>query len=278
MRAPKAPAAEFPNDNPELHDGAIWTSAEPGGALEPEIADCVLDAIAPALPPVAPAAPAAEIAEVAPIAEVAEVAEVSEAAEIAEVEVAARAPSPPPPLASGFFDVVDAAEPEAVEDPAEATVPAPPVVAHGAPPADDAEPEPAPEDAFTWLLRALSSCAVEAGVLLDLEDLEMLLCMGRVDTASLPPGAADALVAGGLADVVDDELVARPQLVSTARAWRRVILGEDEELGACGAAMLDEWCADLLARLLGQPQRADTLRRELRRRGVAAFGVLLDAA
>src|SRR5689334_8094765 len=53
---------------------------------------------------------------------------------------------------------------------ADATAPAPPVADHGAPPPDDAE-ETFEEDAFTWLLRAMSSCAAEAGAILDLEDL-----------------------------------------------------------------------------------------------------------
>jgi hypothetical protein len=41
--------------------------------------------------------------------------------------------------------------------------------------------------------------------------------------------------------------------------------------------MLDEWAADVLARLFGAPDRSAQLRRELRGRGVAAFG-LIEAA
>ena len=48
--------------------------------------------------------------------------------------------------------------------------------------------------------------------------------------------------------------------------------GTSEDFSACGDAMLDEWAADLLARLVGGPTRATTLKRELRDRGVAAFG------
>ena len=36
---------------------------------------------------------------------------------------------------------------------------------------------------------------------------------------------------------------------------------------------LDEWSADLLARMMGAPSKAATLRRELRSHGVAAFGL-----
>jgi hypothetical protein len=42
--------------------------------------------------------------------------------------------------------------------------------------------------------------------------------------------------------------------------------------------MLDEWCAALIAGVLGQNVRADGLKRELRRRGVAAFGLVEQAA
>ena len=60
-------------------------------------------------------------------------------------------------------------------------------------------------------------------------------------------------------------------------AWRSILLGTSDDFGACGAAMLDEWAADLVARLLGAPSRATALRRDLRSRGVAAFG-LVEAA
>jgi hypothetical protein len=42
--------------------------------------------------------------------------------------------------------------------------------------------------------------------------------------------------------------------------------------------MLDEWCAGLLAKIMGSPSRVEGLRRDLRGRGVAAFGLVADAA
>jgi hypothetical protein len=57
-----------------------------------------------------------------------------------------------------------------------------------------------------------------------------------------------------------------------------VLRGESDDFGACGAAMLDEWCASTLARAMGDASRAEGLRRELRRRGVASFGIVADAA
>jgi hypothetical protein len=42
--------------------------------------------------------------------------------------------------------------------------------------------------------------------------------------------------------------------------------------------MLDDWSARLLATVLGQASRVDGIKRELRRLGVAAFGIVEQAA
>jgi hypothetical protein len=225
MRPPRSPSSEFPNDNPDLHEGIIWAVSEPCSAPAP-------------LP-----SPSTAEAE-------------------AEAE------------AEGGCKLDLECESEEI---AECTAPAPPVLEHGAPPPDD-HTEPFEEDAFTWLLRAMSSCAVEAGSIVDLEDLEMLLGAGRIGLDAFPTGATEALCEAGIATIVGDELVASDSFVATAHAWRGVLAGEDVDVSDCGARTLDEWCSDLLARVVGAPQRADLFRRELRRRGVAAFGVLTDAA
>jgi hypothetical protein len=62
---------------------------------------------------------------------------------------------------------------------------------------------------------------------------------------------------------------------AVATAWRAILRGESEDFSKC-AATLDEWAANALASILSAPQKAGQLRRELRARGVAAFG-LIDA-
>ena len=65
--------------------------------------------------------------------------------------------------------------------------------------------------------------------------------------------------------------------LATARAWRLVLRGESSDFSGCGASTLDSWSADLLKAFgVGQGGKLD-VRRELRRRGVAAFGMLLAA-
>ncbi len=62
-----------------------------------------------------------------------------------------------------------------------------------------------------------------------------------------------------------------------ARAWRAILCGESEDFSLC-AAPLDEWASTTLAKVLSAPQKAAQLRRELRARGVAAFGLVEVAA
>jgi hypothetical protein len=58
-------------------------------------------------------------------------------------------------------------------------------------------------------------------------------------------------------------------------AWSAVLQGSSQDFAACGTTTLDRFGADLLAALLAVPAtRADELRRQLRKAGIAAFGVL----
>jgi hypothetical protein len=79
---------------------------------------------------------------------------------------------------------------------------------------------------------------------------------------------------GAAADRLTAALASDP----TARAWRAIILSESDDFAACGAKTLDEWAADLVAQALTAPSKTEIVRRELRARGVAAFGLVPDAA
>jgi hypothetical protein len=131
---------------------------------------------------------------------------------------------------------------------------------------------PAIDDPFTVLLSTLADVAVGAGSPHVASVLPGLLLHGHLDHA-MPDDAAQALAEAGVAR--GSEVTAA--FVAQTHAWRAILLGTSDDFAACGNAMLDEWAADLLARLLGAPARATALRRELRSRGVAAFG-LVEAA
>jgi hypothetical protein len=63
---------------------------------------------------------------------------------------------------------------------------------------------------------------------------------------------------------------------AVAAAWQAILNGESEDFSLC-ATPLDEWASLALARVLSAPHKAAQFRRELRARGVAAFG-LIEAA
>ncbi len=137
--------------------------------------------------------------------------------------------------------------------------------------AADVTPEPAAtsippplDDPFQQLVALLADLAIDAGDTVLAEALPRLLLEGEV------PREADETTRRGLTTWLHEE-------GGTVRAWRAILRGEGEDYSACGAATLDEWASSVVARLLGAPERAPTFRRDLRSRGVAAYG-LCDAA
>ena len=66
-----------------------------------------------------------------------------------------------------------------------------------------------------------------------------------------------------------------PKFRELCGAWSAVLRGDSSDFAACGTTTLDRFGAELLSALLAVPaSRADELRRELRKSGIAAFGVL----
>ncbi len=270
-------AAEFPNDNPELHRGVSWVCLHVTGAPV-------------AILPEPEAEPEAEVIEAEVIeAEVIE-AEVIEAepASLSVAEIVAP-PEPevepevhvPEPRISGIVARGEVHDLDDEDDGADE------IVVEELPPLDESasvEGEarvaaevstalpPASDDPFTVLVSTLAGVAIGAGSPYVASLLPGLLLEGRLDHA-LPADAAQALAE---VDIARGTEVTATFLAQT-QAWRAILLGTSDDFGACGNAMLDEWAAELLARLLGSASRATALRRELRSRGVAAFG-LVEAA
>lgn len=68
-------------------------------------------------------------------------------------------------------------------------------------------------------------------------------------------------------------LEAALQADGIAAAWAAILRGDSEDFSVCSTP-LDEWAAGTVAGILGAPHKAAQLRRELRARGVAAFGLI----
>jgi hypothetical protein len=222
--------AEFPNDNPALHRGAIWLCLEVTGA-----------AVCKRPPPEAVVVAEVLVAEAPPEPEI----EVVVAYPVADPPTD---PTPPVLEAEDDADDIEIVDELAFDEVIDES-PVPEVVNEG---------EPAEEDPFVALAGVLEAVARAGGA-------------GEAAIASLRIVLGRERVTG---ETSDDLLVLREQ----AAAWQGILRGDSEDFAACGLASLDEWSSIAVARCMGEPGRADGLRRELRRRGVAAFGLVIEAA
>jgi hypothetical protein len=194
----KTPCSEFPNDNPDLHDGPSWYAADEDDSYVDSIE--VLDEL--------------------------------------------------------VFDTAPEDEPAAPE----------------------AEPAShAPADPFYTLVAAMESSAMALGATPNsIALLRAMLGATRMDTIE-PTAALDDLVSAGLVSQSTMGFVRSERLTREVVAWQDILREKSDDFAACGSAALDEWASNLVTRVLGGALRPDAVRRDLRKRGVAAFGLLAAA-
>lgn len=138
-----------------------------------------------------------------------------------------------------------------------------------APPVEPAvvvEAKPDVVDDFPRLLDAMVGVLLDAGATRAAAGLRALLEEGEVDGSTF----GDVSLGGSL--VKQGSRIALSSAgLTNARAWRSLLGGASDDLSSCETT-LDSWCAELLSNLSGKS--AEDLRKALRRRGVAAFGLL----
>ena len=168
-----------------------------------------------------------------------------------ETVVAEPPTEPTPPVIAADEEEDDGDDIEIVDE-----LPLEEVLDDSAPPPETIPP--AADDPYASLMGVLEQVARDAGAPDDVVTaLKTVLGQLRID-------------AGAPAD--------HQRMRSEALAWQGILRGESEDFAACGVSMLDEWSALLIATLMGSPGRSDTLKRDLRRHGVAAFGLVDQAA
>ncbi len=148
------------------------------------------------------------------------------------------------------------------------------------PPEDiaDVPPEPRLEPTgFAQLLRALEGVLLERGATRAAAAVATLFEQARLPVASISDAASAELCARGYAHRGSGELTLSDTTRGTLEGWRNALDGRGD-LAACGESSLDGFCAELGAALAGTPEAAPDLRRALRARGVAAFGLFCAAA
>lgn len=282
-----APAAEFPNDNHALHAGACWVLASLDEGLVAEVATPpsmqereVVKASIEEAP--APEAPALEAIVEAP----ALVLEVEIDADVVVVAAAVDGAGELGVEPGAPVGEVVAAEAEADLEP---TVPTPRVsetVAVRSVDGSLGEETPAPpsetrravgDDGFARFVDALVEIAVAEGAEGAAVVLPALLGLEAVEVEAFGPGGPRMVVSSGFGVETDGLVRASARLEGLVRAWGGV-LRRTGDFSACGSETLNEWAADLLAAVLGDAQRASAMQYQLRRRGVAAFGMVQLAA
>jgi hypothetical protein len=272
---PLSPASEFPNDNPELHLGAIWTLPDTHGVLEVEP-----HASTPASHESIPCPTTSEVrlivAEVVPPAEDRSPENDTPVKEPGSPENDTPAKEPPTaPAKTPPIEEPPAKKPGVEEPPAKTPPVEDPEVVTPRMAADESKPN---VEGFAVLVRAMSLVATAAGVAVAEACFFDLLVVGKTPLASLPEATVAGLVEAGYASVSESTLFISDAALATAGAWRAILRDEAVDFAVCGSRMLDEWAADFVARVVGTPQKTEILRRELRRHGVAAFGLLENAA
>jgi hypothetical protein len=143
------------------------------------------------------------------------------------------------------------------------------------------EDEPAAQeigDRFLAFVRAVEATAtVFGGTREAVELLRAMLGVVRIEAIDPQTTVREGLLSAGFISHSAAGLVRSERLTLQVLAWQDILRERSEDFAACGATTLDEWACDLVARVLGGPVRADAIRRELRKHGVAAFGLLAAA-
>lgn len=166
--------------------------------------------------------------------------------------------------------VASAEEEELVVEPLEPFVPTETYTTSELPPASD--------DPFATFVMAIADACLASQELSVAALLPALLFRGRVEPGQADDDAVRALVATGVLEPDGDAWVVGARLGGEVEGWKAILRGTSDDLGPCGPLALDEWSAHLAALLCAKPEKETALRREIRSRGVAAFGLVEAAA
>jgi hypothetical protein len=235
-------ASEFPNDNPKVSEGAIWVCPEVRSRARSWLQPAFDHGVDPRL------------------------LTIENASLPGLLPVTAR-PAPPPavaPVAAPALVIPTPKPPRAATPVIETTKTAP----------EQAAPA---SDSFAEFVQALVDLAQAHG------GTRAALCLpALLGAAPFRAGALGAEIEKTLAErgvLAPSGRKKSDSFEQTSSAWRSVLSGATDDLSSCGTTTLDQFGAELLAALLEVPKsRVEELRRELRRRGVAAFGMIAHAA
>jgi len=170
--------------------------------------------------------------------------------------------------------VVAPAPPALASSPAPAPPRAPNDGETGAPCADEDERAETHDERVETFVRAIAEVALAHGAAETAAHVESLFKFGTPAPLELSPSARAALLDGNILEATEAGVHATAWFARTSSAWQSMLRGDGGNLAECGESTLDGWTADLIACLVAKPSMASAIRRDLRRRGIAAFGML----
>ncbi len=156
---------------------------------------------------------------------------------------------------------VGAAQPELAPEQAAEPAAEPPVA------------EPDNRDDYAVFVAAVKDVALKVGETRMAAAAGQLLVEGRCDKAGFDESVIQALTENVICEEGSTYLTVTPAFREQLAAWQDVLDGSATDLSACGTTTLDGLATLLVCSLLGDVERAPKVKRQLRKRGVAAFGL-----
>ena len=136
----------------------------------------------------------------------------------------------------------------------------------------DQRESPGDSPAFAHFEQALTGALLAQGATRSAALVARLL---RLESLPVDSASKDVLLTLQSRGYLDSSSRYSQKYRELCGAWSAVLQGASQDFAACGTTTLDRFGADLLAALLAVPAtRAEELRRQLRKAGIAAFGVL----
>lgn len=129
---------------------------------------------------------------------------------------------------------------------------------------------------YETFVGALSAVLLQRGATRGAAVIGSLLEGARVEVDVLGETLVQQLSSAGIGEQRGEQFLVDSGFAQTASGWKTLLSAESEDFSSC-AETLDDWATRVVGALLPNPAPAKEIRKELRRKGVAAFGMLAAA-
>jgi hypothetical protein len=129
---------------------------------------------------------------------------------------------------------------------------------------------------YDRFVAALSAVLLQRGATRGAAVVGSLLEGSRVEATTLGETLVQQLCSAGIGEQRGEHFWVASEFAQVASGWKALLCDESADFSSC-AETLDDWATRVVGALLPSPAPAKDIRKELRRKGVAAFGMLAAA-